>query len=452
MSSAAEASLGGLRAGAAEVKITPPVGVDLSGYAAREGPTTGVHDDLWCRAVVLDGGGTRLGLVALDLLGLDFAIDAAIRRQVAEDTGLPPKHLLLNCSHTHAGPAVAELRALGSPNRAYVEQLPAWVAEAVAQAMARAAPASLSFGTSPAGVGVNRRERTADDRITIGVSPQGITDEQVRVMPLVGAGGEPVAVLFSYACHGTTLGAENRQVSADWMGAACEQLRGRLDGRALPVFLQGCCGQINPRRERRTMAQVAHLGAEMAEAVVEATGVARPVRADRLAAGLTRIQLPLQDPPDLQSARADLARAEAELAGAQGRDEHAYALRALEELASYSRGLVALAERGARGLKLTFAVQAMAIGELALVGLSGEVFLEFARQIEAASPFPHTVVLGYTNGCTGYVPTAEAIAEGGYEPEGSFRYYGTLPLAPQAGDEMTGAALALLQELRPPAA
>jgi hypothetical protein len=73
------------------------------------------------------------------------------------------------------------------------------------------------------------------------------------------------------------------------------------------------------------------------------------------------------------------------------------------------------------------------------------VFFDFSGEIEAASPFAHTLVLGYSNGCTGYVPTPQAIAEGGYEPDASFRYYETLPLAPEAGGEMVEAAAGVLR-------
>ena len=56
-------------------------------------------------------------------------------------------------------------------------------------------------------------------------------------------------------------------------------------------------------------------------------------------------------------------------------------------------------------------------------------------QIEARSRFPHTVVLGYANGCTCHIPTEDAFAEGGYEAVDSFRWYGIPPLAPQAGSQ-----------------
>ena len=442
----------GLRAGAAETTITPPVGVDLSGYAAREGPSTGVHDDLWCRAVVLDDGAARAALVSLDLLGLDFPLDEAIRTAAAEKAGIDREHILLNCSHTHAGPpsATVGLCGLGEPDRRYTDRLPVLIADTVALAASRARPAKAAYGTAPVRIGMNRRERTPDGTVNIGRNPAGLTDEAVRVLRFSDLDGREVAVLFNHACHGTTLGGGNREISSEWMGAACRRLHERLDADAVPVFLQGCCGQINPDRhgDERSFGEVERLGGMMADAVLAALAAAKPMDPSGLRARLEHIQLPLQDPPDLASARAGVERAGRELEQARQGGANAYWVRALKSQVRYAQWVLSLAESGARDLTLEFAVQAVALGDVAVVGLSGEVFFDFAQQIAAESPFPHTIVLGYTNGCTGYVPTAQAFAEGGYEPEGSFTWYGTLPLAPQAGEVMVAEAGRVLGDVR----
>src|SRR6266508_3884810 len=72
-----------LRVGMASVDITPPVGTPLGGYAARRGaPSTGVHDPITARALVLDDGAGPVAIVATDLIGTS----AAIRRRVLEKT------------------------------------------------------------------------------------------------------------------------------------------------------------------------------------------------------------------------------------------------------------------------------------------------------------------------------------------------------------------------------
>ena len=55
------------------------------------------------------------------------------------------------------------------------------------------------------------------------------------------------------------------------------------------------------------------------------------------------------------------------------------------------------------------------VGDVAVVGLGGEVFNRIGKAIKAASPFPHTIVITHCNGAAGYLPTKEAYPEGGYE-------------------------------------
>ncbi len=83
-----------LRAGAAEVVITPPVGTLLEGYGARTEPSIGVHDDLTAQALVLDDGRTRVGLLTCDLIGVDRHLTARVRQEVERRGLLPGDHLL----------------------------------------------------------------------------------------------------------------------------------------------------------------------------------------------------------------------------------------------------------------------------------------------------------------------------------------------------------------------
>ena len=93
--------------------------------------------------------------------------------------------------------------------------------------------------------------------------------------------------------------------------------------------------------------------------------------------------------------------------------------------------MLELARTGAKDLTRRFDVTALRIGPGAIVGLPGEVLVEYAGWIERDSPFTPTIVPAYTNGMVGYVATASAIARGGYEVDSSFDYYGGLPLRPQ---------------------
>ena len=55
----------GLRAGAAKVDITPPMGVSLDGSISKNGPATSVHDPLHARALVLQEGDTNTSVAVM---------------------------------------------------------------------------------------------------------------------------------------------------------------------------------------------------------------------------------------------------------------------------------------------------------------------------------------------------------------------------------------------------
>ena len=80
------------------------------------------------------------------------------------------------------------------------------------------------------------------------------------------------------------------------------------------------------------------------------------------------------------------------------------------------------------------------VGDVAVVGLGGEVFNEIGKAIKTASPFPHTLIITHCNGTAGYLPTKEAYPEGGYEVE-------TSPFAPEAAEKVVKEAVRLLGEL-----
>ena len=73
--------------------------------------------------------------------------------------------------------------------------------------------------------------------------------------------------------------------------------------------------------------------------------------------------------------------------------------------------LTTLAARGedGRACGVDVEVQAMMLAELLVVGLSAEPFSHYGPLIESLSTLP-TLVLGYANGCFGYLPTAADFA------------------------------------------
>jgi hypothetical protein len=299
-----------LVAGSAQVEITPPPGVALMGYGARQGNATAVHDPLFARALFLDSGGAdhSLLLISADLCLIAPEQALQIRTRVAAETRLAPSQIAVACTHTHSGPDTGVFaRSAGKPEPPHVTDLFARLVEAGVRAAANAAPATLRLERAEARIGRNRR--LAD----------GPLDPEIAILAVDHADGRPLAVVFQHACHGTVLGHDNLEVSADWAGYACGRI-GRETG-ACAIFVLGAHADIDPRT--RGLMDLAIpgqsigldfeaarvLGEEVAEAVLGALSADRAgEREVRCAAASTPLELPLHlGDPDSVAVRRELA-------------------------------------------------------------------------------------------------------------------------------------------------
>ena len=118
-----------------------------------------------------------------------------------------------------------------------------------------------------------------------------------------------------------------------------------------------------------------------------------------------------------------------------------------EGRAEWARKFETLSREGTAPWERTMLLQALRIGELSISAIQAEPFVETGMAIRDRSPFAHSIVLGYTNGCLGYLPTAEAYPEGGYEVRESCVYYDTLMFSPDAEGIVVAKSIDLLNRL-----
>lgn len=435
-----------LHAGFGRVDITPPVNVWLSGYAARTSPAIGIHDELRATALVLSSDGQKAAIVSLDLIGLDFQTIEAIRKLVCEWVGISGEALIINCSHTHSGPSVYRLRAMGDINKAYIETLPTRVATAVKLANDSLKPAKILLGVCEGAIGINRRERKPDGSIQIGKNPQGPIDPNVYVLRVEDENGNVMGIVVHHAAHAVVLGPNNLYVSADYPGVTVRAIERVFGDGTVAMFLQGCCGNINAIREKGTFDECERIGMALAGTALRAASFANEIEPTPIIAQRRVLQLPLLPPPSkdelkemMQSYRRDLN--EAKRSGDKVREQ------VTKAMLNWAKEASRLARSRSAKLTQPFEMTALRIGDLAILGLSGEVFIEYALNIRGSSPFKETFVLGYTNGCIGYVPTTSAYDEGGYEVDMAYKYYGTLMLSPDCERLILDEANSMLNEL-----
>jgi neutral ceramidase len=432
-----------VRVGFGRTVITPRPGISLAGFGARTGLARGVHDELFARAVVFDDGRTRSGLVVCDLCEIDAACVADIRTRARAASGIAPDRLIVAATHTHAAPATFPLYS-EPPEPAWLAGLADLAARAVAAATEDATPAMLSIGAGHEDTVARNRRR-----------PDGPIDPTVSVVR-ADRGDRQAVWLLHYACHPTVLGPDNLLISRDFVGCVVDAVERTTGGSA--AFVNGACGDINVGHSAdrsalglpipgRTFERAEALGRRIAAEAIAAGGRAQPLTVDGAAAlwGARRVvAVPLRATPPVAEARAqvearreDLRRARS--SGADGRITGAAQL----ELMYAELALQWAQARPGTDTERT-EIQALAIGDLALIALPGEFFAESGLALKTLSPFPHTIVVGYAGGGIGYVPPRSAFAEGGYET----RLAHWSRVGPDAEPIILDAARDLLGELR----
>jgi len=430
-----------LQVGAARIAITPALGTRLQGHLTRSGPAIEVLDELYCRAIALEGDGVPGLIVSCDLLEFQQEFVEELRDELERRCALPPEQWLLCATHTHTGPPTIDLGTLKA-DRSYLGKLVERIAGAAEEAFARLESARIRYAALPGPpIGVNRRLVTGEG-VRMAPNPLGPTDPQAAVIAFERPDGTALAALVQHAVHPTTLGVALHVISADYPGRACRYLEERLGGDPTVLFAQGACGDVRPAvmdaagsfREGFER-DIEEIGGRLGAAFLESWGVAAPLVPVPLRGRLRSLELPLSARPtvaELERQREQSLRLAARdvQAAPAGRtdpwEERHMDPRGLHQaVAEWATRMIAQAEQGVLPRRVRGNLQALAFGrELVLVGFPGELFCEIGMRIKAESPFRHTVVCGYTGGSVGYVPTRRAMAEGGYEVSEAYKLYG----------------------------
>ncbi|MFT3701503.1 MAG: neutral/alkaline non-lysosomal ceramidase N-terminal domain-containing protein [Agriterribacter sp.] len=394
---------GDMKVGIGRKIITPHDPIWLNGYASpeRSKPATGVAHDLWAKALVLEESPqNRVVIVTTDILGLSHEISVAVAERLAAKYGIQRSQLLLNSSHTHSGPMIwpaAGMFDYGTADMqavyAYTQQLTDSIIAAVDMAMNNLSPMTVSSGHGTALFARNRRDPSLTYRPV---------DNDVPVLKIVSPDGAVKAILFSYACHNTTLFGNYMEVNGDYAGYAQIELEKMYPG-ATALFFQGCCGDIDPG-PRGNVDSAQKNGHDVAVAVQAVlSGKLKPVQAP-IHCSYETVQLDFL-PFDLAAYQKDMQ------VGDPFQQRRAKLM-----LQAYNKGWDVS--------HYTYPLQCIRFGNsLSILAMAGEVVVDYSLWAKKMYPKENLFVAGYSNEVMCYIPSKRILKEGGYEANSSMIYY-----------------------------
>jgi neutral ceramidase len=458
VSAGADEPKGGLKAGAATSNITPWVGTSINGGMADH-RVKQVHDELHARCLVLDDGKTRLAIAVCDSCVIPLEVVRAAKERARELIGIPPENVLISATHTHsAGTACSVFQS--DPDPKFVEYLGVRIADGIVRAAGNLAEAQVGWGAGkndqqvfnrrwfmkpgaippgPFGPGLDKVRMNPPVGSPDLIKPSGPIDPEVPVVLVARPDGTPLSLLANYSLHYVG-GVPGQTISADYYGMFSEKVKATLPGAAgqdppfVAMMSNGTSGNINNINFRTAQpglpayGKIRQVADELAGEAVRVAGEIKPTGAVSLASATAELSLGVRKPSS-----DELARAKEIVAAAKGP-----IMQGLEEI--YARESIKLVDYPD---KVPVTIQALKIGDLAIVAIPCEVFVEIGLDLKAKSPFKPTFTIELANGYNGYLPTKEHHELGGYETWRARSSY----LEVGAAEAITAKALELLEQL-----
>ncbi|UYN97245.1 MAG: hypothetical protein KIT25_10055 [Enhydrobacter sp.] len=231
----------------------------MAGFSGRPEPFVKVSSTLEANAVAFrDDNGRCSVLVTLDTLYVGEALHTDLICHFVSKHGQNAADLLVLGSHTHFAPSLdATKPVLGPVDPAYlsmVKERCRLLVDRVVTESGRPVFTERRTGSSLAAINRRRRwpvphfyrRRLVHPQTVMAPNPSGPFDPTITAIAIIGVSGDPIALLWHYACHPTAF-PHPLHVSAEFPGVVRSRLRERY-GDALPVlFLQGFAGDIRSR-------------------------------------------------------------------------------------------------------------------------------------------------------------------------------------------------------------
>ncbi len=357
-----------IKAGAAKIDITPDTQVFIAGYGQNR-LSTGVHDPIWARCLVLEIQGQRIAFLSLDLIGM-FLDDVDVIRKGAASDCLPAENIIISSTHNHEGP---DTMGLWGPNigesgvdSRYKVLTREKAIKCIKQAEDNLSTARLRAGkTIVEGVSHNSRDKDILDPVLVAIKAE---DQQ----------GQTIATLVNFANHPEALGSENTNLSADWPGYLYQTVEEKLGG--ICILQNGALGgMVTPSVSSHTFEETERIGATTGLKAVECLKSSPYMDCPNLTHLSTTVEIPVTN-------------------------QNFLALR--------KAGIIS---RSFRGGKVQTELHLIRFGEVEMVTIPGEALPKVGLAIKGYMTAKYKILIGLGNDELGYIIPKEDFDPSKYE-------------------------------------
>lgn len=456
-----------LQVGFGRMNITPPLGIRLVGNNNIR-LAENILDDLEVSVLALACGEDKILLISVDAL---YPYEHVYIRQIlSEKFGIPQEAIFVHGTHIHTGPMIDRFfgqgevvgaRVAGSTAPGsdveedakkiipYTQMYLNKVTDAAEYALRDLCNAKMGYAVGQApNIAFIRRFRMKDGSIATNpgmgnpdiAEPLDEVDERVNVIRFDREDGQTY-VLTNFGCHPDTTNRKN--ITADWPGIFRHTLEKALDN-VKCIFFTGAQGDVNHLDVKHGLEcgwdgydyrNAIHLGHAVAGAVLQVFHKVRYVDVDSIRFIQKEVRFPTNrgTPDQLPEAHRIM-----DIYNQYGAKALPLSGSARAANIAEARRIVQL-ENGPDYYDIR--MSAVAIGNIAMVGLPCEPFTALGRALKEAPGWDLVLPCCLTNGHWGYVGMTQNYIEASYETRGS-------RLKAGCGELMIESGLRLLEEIR----
>jgi hypothetical protein len=420
----------GVRVGAAAAEFEADDSMVIAG-GITPGKAGGQEGKLRAVAVVLEKQPFgKFAIVACDVLMMKREHLDPVVAEIHRATGIPPAHVLINCTHTHHAPSTMVLHGYGLDDT-FTRRVQRGIVQAVKDANAAFSKDECRFffhSGREETVGQNSRQ-LLDDGMIYWIGPRtnfvratGPFDPELPVLAFRDSADKLRALIFNHSTHTIGTRAAGRR-SPGFYGLAAQEIEAEQGG--IVCFLEGASGSTH---------NLSISGDECTKriksAALEALNKAEPRPVTKLAA--------LKRPFKFRVRQFDDAQEDEAVARYCRKYSPGYADTVIKVFRDMRGGLAPQ-----RGQERETWLQVLRIGDVAIVGVPGEYFTQLGLDIKNRSPFRHTYIAELANDWIGYLPNLEGHKLGGYQVWTGYHSYAE----PGTGERIADQIVAMLKEL-----